>query len=399
MNDLAGLLYGSPSAPPAQAYAVPPSPQPAAMPLPEAAAPVAQSVAAPVVQAPAPEAQPLTPIDAQSTPEEKQGFFDRMRTDPNLRQSILMTGLTMMQPRGGEDTMGLVGRSIMAGNMTKNFLDQNAVEDTRRAEELATQQDFRKTQTAAAKQTMEQKAAEFPQTMRKLQIDIDNAATDGEKKKAEAAMKVFESDPKRMAEKFDLDREATRANITQSRAAAGASSASARANNALTDERTLGTSVKRELLDPKTTPERKAQIRAMYTADDAATNQQADKEARTKALIKEANPDWTDQQVSARALEMIDPTNMKGQEFQTLRELLRNAETDDEIREIKGKMNALLAKAENSRNPKAVAGATAGIAKTISEAEIQQNMTKYKWTREQTLAKAKELGYTLQGAK
>lgn len=381
-------------------------PQPAGAPLPTAAEPVAQSVTAPMVgeqplpaqgapSAP-PAAPPITPLTETSTPQEKMGFFDKLRTDPNLAQSILMTGLTMMQPQQGESTLGLVGRSIMAGNTAKQFLDQNAVEDTRRAEEHAVQQDFRKTQTAAAKQTMEQKAQEFPQTMRKLQIDIDNAATDGEKKRAEAAMKTFEADPKRMAEKFDLDREATRANITQSRAAAGASSASARASNALTDERVLGTSVKRELLDPKTTPERKAQIRAMYTADDSATNQQVDKEARTKALIKEANPDWTDQQVSARALEMVDPTNMKGQEFQTLRELLRNAETDSEIQEIKGKMHALLAKAENSRNPTgAKPAATGDVASKFAADPAMKGNTLGKSTPKGTevLSNGKVIGY------
>jgi hypothetical protein len=230
-----------------------------------------------------------------------------------------------------------------------------------------------------------------------LELDVDNAVTDGQKKRAEAAMKEFEADPKRMAEKFNLDRAATRANINQSNAAAGASGAAARASNALTGSREEDAKMRGWARNG--TPEQQASARRYFTADDQNTNAQADKEARTKALIKEANPDWTDQQVSARALEMVDPTNMKGQEFQTLRELLRNAETDEEIREIKGKMNALLAKAENSRNPTGAKPAAAGTPKTISEAEIQQNMTKYKWTREQTLAKAKEQGYTLQGAK
>jgi len=335
------------------------TPQPAGVPVAPAVQPVVQSVAAPQVQqlvpgqpplpdqnppataAPvaeptvtpvSPPAQvqevPLAPLKTDATPQEKLGFFERLRTDPNLAQSVMMMGLNMMQgPRDGENFLGLAGRSGMLATQAKQFLDQSSVDQQRQAAESQSLIKSRDTQTAATQQQIDQRAQEFPQTLRKLQLDIDNATTDGERKRAEAAMKVFEADPKRMAEKFDLDRAATRANINQSNAAAGASSASARASNALTEERTFGNKGRAAALDPNTTPEELERYRRGFQLDDKSGQLAVSKQksAEIEALIKRVNPDWTDQQVAQEALTMIDPSGLKGQKFQALKILIDNA--------------------------------------------------------------------------
>lgn len=197
MYDLQSLLY-------------PPSPQPAEAPVPEAAQPVVDSVAAPMAgPATAPTAQPtqqpIPTIDATSSPEQQAGFMERMRTDPNLRQSILMTGLTMMQPQHGESTMGLIGRSIMAGNATKQFLDQNVVDADIKAKEAESVQGYRGAQTKEITQNTEQKREQFPLTYAKLEQEVSKLRTEGKIKEAEAKIKAFESDEPRMLAKHESE--------------------------------------------------------------------------------------------------------------------------------------------------------------------------------------------------
>lgn len=329
------------------------TPQPAGIPPTPAEQPVVQSVAAPNAfpAAPVPPAtvypvpppaqvdqQPLAPLTTDATPQEKMGFFEKLRSDPNLTQSIMMMGLNMMQgPRENENFLGLAGRSGMLATQAKGFLDQSSVDQARQAAESASKLKAQETQTAAAQQQIDQRAQEFPETMRKLTIDIDNARTDGERKKAEAAMKTFESDPKRMAEKFDLDRAATRANINQSNAAAGASGASARASNALTSERQTNLQMRNWAANG--TDEQKAQARQFFTVDDQGTNAAKDKNAFLATQMK--NLGWDDQQIAQRLLDINDPTNAKGD---TLRSLifLANEEMDPTKKtEILGKIKTL----------------------------------------------------------
>ena len=333
---------------------------------------------------------PVAPLTENSTPQEKLGFFEKLRSDPNMMQSVLMTGLTMMQPRYDENFLGAAGRGIMAGNMTKNFLDQNVVADAQKAAESQSLVKSRDTQTARAQQQIDQSTTEFPQTMRKLTLDIDNAATDGERKRAEAAMKQFESDPKRMAEKFNLDRDVSRANINQSNAAAGASGASARASNALTDSRVTDNKLRTEMLDPKTTEARKAQIREMYQVDDKSGGAAKQKSAEIEALIKRVNPDWTDQQVAQEALGMVDPSGLKGQKFQALKILIDNATNDTERDQYLVQLKALASPQRGAAGAPAPAAGSAALPAGITEGQVATAMKNRGMTREQVIQKYNE---------
>ena len=331
-------------------------------------------------------AAPVAPLTENSTPQEKLGFFEKLRSDPNMMQSVLMTGLTMMQPRYDENFLGAAGRGIMAGNMTKNFLDQNVVTDAQKAAESQSLLKSRDTQTARTQQSIDQSAAEFPQTMRKLTLDIDNAATDGEKKRAEAAMKQFEADPKRMAEKFDLDRAVSRANINQSNASAGASSAAARASNQTTTDKQEASKMRRWATSG--TDEQKAQARQYFVVDDAAVNAGRDKNAATEALIRRVNPGWTDQQVAQETLSMTDPTGMKGQQFQALKVLIDNASDDAERNRYLEQLKALASPQRGQAAAAAPAGSVA-LPTGITEDQVATAAKNRGLTREQVIQKYK----------
>jgi hypothetical protein len=318
------------------------TPQPAGVPVAPAVQPVVQSVAAPQVdqysleQSPpataAPVAEPtvtpvpppaqvqevpLAPLKTDATPQEKLGFFEKLRTDPNLAQSVMMMGLNMMQgPRDGENFLGLAGRSGMLATQAKQFLDQSSVDQQRQAAESQSLIKSRDTQTASTQQQIDQRAQEFPQTLRKLQLDIDNATTDGQRKRAEAKMKEFESDPARMAENLRLDQ-----NVRKGQAASAF--ASANSANATAAEKKEATKMRQWAQSG--TEEQQAAARRYFAVDDPTSNAMNNKNEFLATQMK--NLGWDDKQIAQRLLEINDPTNAKGDVLNGLI-FLANDETD-----------------------------------------------------------------------
>lgn len=253
----------------------------------------------PQAAAPVPAGEP-----AVAAPPASPGLWEKFQTNPNLMQAALMSGLRLMNgQQNGQDTFGLVSDALMAGNLAYQYTNQNATEEERKATESKAQVDWRTAQTAQTVQETSQKAQMFPQTLKKVEQEIKNLETSGRLDEARALKAEFDADPQRMADNLKLDQSVKRANINQSNAAAGASGAAARASNALTGDRELTLSLKKELLDPKTTPERKAQIEGMYRADDPQSRVVSAKSDELTRLVKAANPQMTDQEVAAEVLQ------------------------------------------------------------------------------------------------
>ena len=117
---------------------------------------------------------------AQGPSKAGDGFFDKLRTDPKLAQSMLMVGLRMMQgQRPGQDAMGMVGDAMIAGAAAHNMLKYNEGENARKDQELAlkTQESGARVAqanatTAATQQATQQSAAQFPNMQAKLAQEV-----------------------------------------------------------------------------------------------------------------------------------------------------------------------------------------------------------------------------------
>jgi hypothetical protein len=320
------------------------------------------------------------------------GFFDKIRSDPKMTQAMLMMGTRMMQGNKiGQDDMGMIGEAMMAGATAHNMLSWNEKQNELKQQELDMRQRESGARVGQLEQETRQKAELFPNTKRKLEQDLANAQTDAEKKKAEVRIKEFEADPERMAKREGLENQRIADQSLASRASAGASSASARASDALTSDRTLTTSLKKELLDPKTTPERKKQIQEMHQADDPTARATTAKQDQLRTLIKEANPGMTDQEVAAATLEHMG--TQKGERIIALKSIIDNG-TDEARAAALEEMQAITLRKGKTAAPGKVPAAGAA-PKVISEADIASNMKKYGKTREETIAAAKAQGYTL----
>lgn len=236
------------------------------------------------------------------------GFFDKLRTDPKMAQSMLMVGLRMMQgQRPGQDTMGMIGDAMMAGAAAHNMLKYNEGENARKDQELAlkTQESNARTaqanaHTAATTQATEQSAAQFPNMQAKLAQEVKNLRTQG--KTAEAQALIQEARAGNIKTELDLENASKRANIAQSNAAAGASASATRANDQLTQQRVWENEARATLSDVNGTPQ--AQEAATRVLNHGKTDRTAAKAGNDAmmSIIRIANPDWTDAQVAQEAL-------------------------------------------------------------------------------------------------
>jgi hypothetical protein len=258
----------------------------------------------------------------------------------------------------------------------------------------------RKADTAGKLQDTQQKADAFPQTQAKIAEEIKNLRTQGRTDEANALIAEWKANPGRLAEKWNLDLSATKANINQSNAAAGASGAAARASNANTgniEARTTGQLLENDAMaiiaDPKSTP---AQVKAakltMRKGQEDATTGTTDSMVR---LIKQANPTWTDEQVAQKAIDIS--TTSKSSDITAAAKILENPDLYDAatLKAAQSVMGTYMQGKAGGATP-APGGAAAPVApKVITEADITSNMTKFKKTRAEVLAAAKAQGYTV----
>ena len=314
---------------------LPPGIPPAATPTPVPQVPVPQmqplpAMPTPPQQAPAPEAPQLAPEIAQNVLQEEgaeapsqtgTGFFDKLRTDPKMSQAMLMMGLRMMQGnKPGQDGLGMMGDAMMAAATAHNMLSYNEKQQQMKEKEFGLKERESNARTAELVQNTSQKAALFPETQEKLRQEVSNLRAQGRKEEAAALAQEFKSDPQRLAEAWDLDLSVKSANINQSNAAAGASSASARASNALTGDREQAAQMRKWAVEG--TPEQQKQARAYFTVDDPTSRAANAKQDQVQALIRQVNPKATDQEVAAQTLEFLG--SAKGERITALKSIIDN---------------------------------------------------------------------------
>lgn len=292
-------------------FMMPPGgPQPGEVPPAVVAAPQPDVMLQPQVQEQVAKQGLLQDEGAQGPSQAGDGFFDKLRTDPKMAQSMLMVGLRMMQgQRPGQDTMGMIGDAMMAGAAAHNMLKYNEGENARKDTELGLkvqESGARVAQanasTAATQQATQQSAAQFPNMQAKLAQEVKNLRTQG--KTAEANSLIQEAKAGNIKTELDLENAARRANISQSNAAAGASAAQARYADAGTQGRILENEARLTLIDRNATPEdQEGATRVLNNGKSDKTVVKSQQNA-LKELIKEANPDWTPAQVAQEALNM-----------------------------------------------------------------------------------------------
>lgn len=238
------------------------------------------------------------------------GFFDKLRTDPKLAQSMLMVGLRMMQgQKPGQDAIGMVGDAMMAGAAAHNMLKYNEGENARKDAELGlkTQESNARVaqanaNTAATQQQTQQSAAQFPNMQAKLAQEVKNLRAQGQTAAANAL--IQEAKAGNIKTELDLENAARRANINQSNASAASSMSTVRANEQLTQGRILENEARVTLMDKNATEaDRESSTRVLNHGKSDKTVVKSQQNA-LKELIKEANPDWTPAQVAQEALNM-----------------------------------------------------------------------------------------------
>lgn len=292
-------------------FMMPPGgPQPGEVPPAVVAAPQPDVMLQPQVQEQVAKQGLLQDEGAQGPSQAGDGFFDKLRTDPKMAQSMLMVGLRMMQgQRPGQDTMGMIGDAMMAGAAAHNMLKYNEGENARKDTELGLkvqESGARVAQanatTADTRQRTQQSAELFPNMQAKLAQEVKNLRTQG--KTAEANSLIQEAKAGNIKTELDLENASRRANISQSNAAAGASAAQARYANAGTQGRILENDARLTLVDRNATPEdQEGATRVLNNGKSDKTVVKSQQNA-LKELIKEANPDWTPAQVAQEALNM-----------------------------------------------------------------------------------------------
>lgn len=292
-------------------FMMPPGgPQPGEVPPAVVAAPQPDVMLQPQVQEQVAKQGLLQDEGAQGPSQAGDGFFDKLRTDPKMAQSMLMVGLRMMQgQRPGQDTMGMIGDAMMAGAAAHNMLKYNEGENARKDTELGLkvqESGARVAQanatTASMQQATQQSAAQFPNMQAKLAQEVKNLRTQGKTAEAEALIK--EAKAGNIKTELDLANAAQRANISQSNAAAGASAAQARYADQGTQGRILENDARLTLVDRNATPEdQEGATRVLNNGKSDKTVVRSQQNA-LKELIKEANPDWTPAQVAQEALNM-----------------------------------------------------------------------------------------------
>jgi len=194
--------------------------------------------AAPVAEQPLPQSSP--PAEQQ-----QPGFLEKLRTNPALSQAALMMGARMMMgPKPGQDALGVLGESMMIGNHTFTMGKQNEVENEQAAARTGSEVKRNEAVTRRTELQTAQDEAAFPGLLEKTKAEIARLEAAGQYEKARAIGEIYDNQPERLATMFGLKVDAAKANIAQSRAAAGASGAAANNSNAHAER------VRDEMKDP-----------------------------------------------------------------------------------------------------------------------------------------------------
>lgn len=260
------------------------------------------------------------------------GFFDKLRTDPKLAQSMLMVGLRMMQgQRPGQNGVGMLGDAMMAGAAAHNMLKYNEGENARKDTELGLKVQESGARVAQANATTadtlqrtQQSAELFPQTKAKLAEDVRKLRSGNRTEEANALIAEYKADPGRLAQMWNLDVQDKKAGISQKGAAAASSMSTVRANDQLTQGRLLENEARLTLMDRNATEtDKEGAGRALGHGRSAASTKLHDLEVRAQILMK-ANEGMDKATAYKQVYE--DDLKKKGQDVELLKEIMRNAE-------------------------------------------------------------------------
>lgn len=333
-------------------------------------------------------ANPAAPSPSDAAPPqnaqapEAGGFFQKMEKDPAFTQAMLMAGVRMMQgPRRGQDTAGMIGDAMAVGAATyggQKQADQafalKQQEEQRRAAESQSNIARNAESMATSRQNRELEAKAFPETQKKVAEEIRRARLQGDVAEADLLIKRWKSDPKRLAEEYQLDKDKTRAQTSQANAAAGASAASARASDAHAG-----------LYKAQTENPEKFRTSNMGTAQ--AVQNRADVEKRIRA----ANPGIDDAEVNRRVLDY--EKSAKVQDLQST--FFKFAADNGFDMSQPGEADRALAAFQAGQAAIGRAGASAAPTSSVSEADIAETMRANKMSRAEVLKALKAKGYNV----
>jgi hypothetical protein len=194
----------------------------------QVAAPFPGSEAAPMAQGEQPLPQSVPAQEPAQQQQQQPGFMEKLRTNPALSQAALMMGARMMMgPKPGQDALGVLGESMMIGNHTYTMGKQNEVENEQTAQRTNSEVQRNDAVTKRTELQTAQDEAAFPGLLEKTKAEIVRLEAAGQYEKARAIGEIYDNQPERLAKMFGLKVQAAEANISQSRASAGASAASA----------------------------------------------------------------------------------------------------------------------------------------------------------------------------
>ena len=256
------------------------------------------------------------------TPPPEKGFTEKLRSDPAMLQSMMMAGARLMQGvRPGEAPMAAFGDALMIGNATHQMLSEN-----QRKAELDAQEASRRNalsdanigqaqaSTAKTQQDTAQSAANFPETQKKLALEVKQLTAAGRRDEALAKINEFKSDPARMAQAWNLDLEDKKANISQSQAAAGASGASAEAARANAELTRTRAGAAGKLM------EEGQYGSVLHGSPKVGAGAAKDQLANLHVTLKAAYPEASEQEIAKMALDMS--SSKKGETLESLKALL-----------------------------------------------------------------------------
>ena len=278
--------------------------------------------------APAQGQAPGQPTPAQPAPQPAApSFFDKIGTDPAVTNAMLFAGARLLQGQAiGQSGAGLIGDAVAVGTaahqMTTENQRENALQQAKadRENRVADAQITSvQANTAATQQETKQKAALFPETQKKIALEVRRLAAMGRKEEAMALMEEFKSDPSRIADQYDLDKAATQAAINQRNAAAGASAASARQADATTDftkQRTAAATALNEEGQPEA---------VLHGSGKKGAGGARQKMEEWDAYLAPLIPDAMERRKAVA--DMLDPRKMKGEDMTGLRLLVENGDT------------------------------------------------------------------------
>ena len=322
----------------------------------------------------APSPSDATPPQNAQAPEQG-GFFQKMEKDPAFTQAMLMAGVRMMQgPRRGQGTAGMIGDAMAVGAATyggQKASDQaftlKQQEEQRRTAESQSTIARNDEAMATSKQKREQDAALFPETQKKVSEEIRRARLQGDVAQADLLIKTWKSDPKRLAEEWQLDQDKTRAQINRDNASAGASAAHARFYTAQTEN-----------------PEK---FRTSNFGTAQTVQNRADVEKRYRTMY----PDESDAQINKRVLEF--EKSAKSQDLEAA--FFKFAADNGFDMSQPGEADRALAAFQAGQAAIGRAGAPTAPTSSVSEADIAETMRANKMSRAEVLKALKSKGYNV----